>query len=209
MLGVSPTNIDVYAQARRARGLPVILDLGCGASKVPGALGMDIATLPGVDIVHDLGDRPYPVPEDFADMVYLNHVLEHCEDPVSILGEVWRVTRPNGQVFIRTPHYSGIYAWRDPTHRHAFSGESFRYFGENRFSYYSNARFRVTHLRLKYLMEEEYWRWTSRAWGRLVQWVLDRHPTFSERFLAHLVGGIDEIQATLTAVKPAQMSSDA
>ena len=31
--------------------------------------------------------------------------------------------------------------------------------------------------------------------------MLDRHPTFCERFLAYLVGGIDELQVTLVAVK--------
>jgi hypothetical protein len=35
-----------------------------------------------------------------------------------------------------------------------------------------------------------------------VQWVLDRHQTFGERFLCYLVGGIDELQVTLAAVKP-------
>ena len=31
--------------------------------------------------------------------------------------------------------------------------------------------------------------------------MLDRHPTFSERFLVYLVGGIDEIRVTLETVK--------
>jgi len=202
MLKLSETGIEAYATARQAAGLSVVLDLGCGANKVPGAFGIDVAALPGVDLVHDLQATPYPLPEGCADAVYMNHVLEHLENPLPILEEVWRLARPNGRVLIRTPHYSGIYAWRDPTHRRTFSAESFYYFGENNYSYYTDARFHVVHVRLKYFMEEEFWPWPFRAWGRAVQWFLDRHQTFGERFLCYLIGGIDELQVTLTAVKP-------
>jgi len=201
MVTLSATSIEVYAAARRAAGLPVILDLGCGANKVPGAFGMDTTALPGVDLVHDLGAAPYPLPDSCADAIYFNHVLEHLEHPLTALEEAWRLARPNGQVLIRTPHYSGIYAWRDPTHRRTFSAASFHYFGENNFSYYTKARFHVVHVRLKYFMEEEFWPWPFRAWGRAVQWFLDRHPTVGERFLCYLIGGIDELQVTLAAMK--------
>lgn len=198
----SGLGIEAYAATRRAAGLPVILDLGCGARKVPGAFGIDIVSLPGVDLVHDLEAAPYPLPESYADAIYLNHVLEHFEDPLPILEEVWRIARPRGRVFIRTPHYSGTYAWIDPTHHRVFSSQSFHYFGENGYSYYTSARFHVEHVRLKYFMIEESWPWPHRAWGRAVQWFLDRHPTFGERFLSYLVGGIDELQVTIAAVKP-------
>lgn len=201
---LSETGLDIeaYTTARRAEGQPVILDLGCGARKVPGAFGIDIVALPGVDLVHDLEATPYPVPESCADAIHLNHVLEHFENPLRILEEVWRLARPGGRVFIRTPHYSGTYAWIDPTHRHAFSARSFHYFGENAYSFYTSARFHVVHVRLKYFMEEGLWPWPYRAWARAVQWVLDRHPTVGERFLCYLVGGIDELRVTLVAVKP-------
>jgi SAM-dependent methyltransferase len=191
-----------YIQARWAARQPVILDLGCGAKKVRGAFGVDDISLPGVDLVHDLEDTPYPLPENSADEIHLNHVLEHFENPLIIMEEAWRLTRPHGRVLIRTPHYSGPYAWKDPTHRRAFSAESFHYFGENNYSYYSRARFRVVQVRLKYFMEEEFWPWPHRVWGRMVQRFFDRHPTFGERFLCYLVGGIDELQVTLEAVKP-------
>jgi SAM-dependent methyltransferase len=204
MLSLSKTGLDVeaYAAARQSQGQPVILDLGCGARKVPGAFGIDIATLPGVDLVHDLEVTPYPLPDNCADIMHLSHVLEHLTNPLPVLEEVWRLARPDGRVFIRTPHFSGMFAWIDPTHRRTFSAQSFHYFGENAYSYYSNARFRVVRVQLKYFMEEELWPWPHRLWGRVVQWFLDRHPTFGERFLVYLVGGIDELRVTLEAVKP-------
>ena len=183
-------------------GAPVILDLGCGGQKTPGSIGVDVVPLPGVDLVHDLTNVPYPLPDDWADEVRLSHVLEHFADPLPILEEAWRIARPGAIVRIRTPHYSGVYAWIDPTHRRAFARESFHYFGENAYSYYTRARFRVVSVRLKYFMEERFWPWPHRLFGRLVQRLLDRHPTFGERFLANWVGGIDELQATLEVVKP-------
>lgn len=181
---------------------PVILDLGCGGHKRPGSIGVDIVPLPGVDVVHDLASVPYPLPDDWADEVCLSHVLEHFADPLPILEEAWRIGRPGAIVRIRTPHYSGVYSWKDPTHRRAFARESFHYFGENAWSYYTRARFRVLDVRLKYFMEEQFWPWPHRLAGRVIQRVLDRHPTFAERFLATWVGGIDELDATLEVVKP-------
>jgi SAM-dependent methyltransferase len=182
---------------------PVILDLGCGARKAPGSIGVDAVPLAGVDVVHDLACVPYPFPDNWADEVRLTHVLEHFADPLPILEETWRISRPDAVVRIRTPHYSGVYSWKDPTHRRAFARDSFHYFGENAYSYYTRPRFRVLDVRLKYFMEDQFWPWPHRVLGRLVQRMLDRHPTFGERFLACWVGGIDEIQATLQVVKPA------
>jgi SAM-dependent methyltransferase len=199
--GMRP-EVDSFLRRRRQEGRPVVLDLGCGGRKAAGAFGIDAAGLPGVDLVHDLESRPYPLPDDCADQVLLNHVLEHFADPLPLLEEVWRMLRPEGRALIRTPHYSGPYAWKDPTHRRAFSSESFHYFGDNGYSYYTRARFRVVHVRLQYFMEEELWPWPHRACGRVVQRLLDRHPTFGERFLCYLVGGIEEIRVTLEAVKP-------
>jgi SAM-dependent methyltransferase len=194
-----PPQVEAYVSRRRAEGQPVIVDLGCGTRKAAGALGVDHVALPGVDVVHDLLAPPYPLPGRSADEVLLHHVLEHTEDPVRVMEEVWRIARPKGRVRIRTPHFSGLYAWKDPTHRRAFTSESFHYFGENEYSYCTSARFHVLDVRLKYFMEEHLWPWPHRLFGRCVQWVLDRHPTFGERFFCYLVGGIEEIQVTLEA----------
>jgi SAM-dependent methyltransferase len=177
-----------------------VIDLGCGLRKVEGAVGVDVRALPGVDVVADLSRIPYPFANASTDVIHLNHVLEHSSHPVAVLSEIWRIGRNGSTVSIRVPHYTGRFAWVDPTHQRCFTSESFNYFGSNSYSYYTEARFNVRRLRLKYFMERPR-RWIYRLWGALVQTVLDRHPTFSERFLAYLVGGIDEIQVTLEVVK--------
>lgn len=55
----------------------ISLDVGCGAYKRKGSVGMDIRPLPGVDIVHDLNKYPWPIPDDVCGLITASHVLEH------------------------------------------------------------------------------------------------------------------------------------
>jgi SAM-dependent methyltransferase len=103
-----------------------ILDLGCGTTKEPNAFGVDNVELPGVDLVHDLLDFPYPIVTASAKEVYLKHVLEHFSfaDLQRILAEVYRILEPGGLVHIHVPHVFSVAAWVDPTHRMGFTFES-------------------------------------------------------------------------------------
>ena len=57
--------------------LGIKLDIGCGASKQPGFVGMDVLKLPGVDIVHDLELFPWPLPDQSVSFAMTSHVVEH------------------------------------------------------------------------------------------------------------------------------------
>lgn len=181
-----------------------VLDVGCGKNKVLDAIGMDCLALPGVDVVHDLNSFPYPLATNSVDEIQINHVLEHLPDVIATMEELWRIAKPDAAIHIRVPHFTGILAWKDPTHRRSFTSESFGYFGENGYSFYTHARFQVVRIRLQYSTQSKNGRWIARLLTRPIQWLLDRHPTFGERHVAYLVGGIDEIQVTLKAIKPAQ-----
>lgn len=108
----------------------MILDLGCGDTKMAGAVGVDNTALPGVDVVHDLLNLPYPFEEGSIDKIYLSHVIEHFDLPDSrrILNETHRLLRAGGVVHVRVPHAYTVAAIADPTHKRAFafvSGEFF------------------------------------------------------------------------------------
>jgi ubiquinone/menaquinone biosynthesis C-methylase UbiE len=45
-----------------------------------------------------------PLPDASFDAVLSDYVLEHVEDPAGFLAETWRVLRPGGQFFFRTPN---------------------------------------------------------------------------------------------------------
>lgn len=124
----------------------VWLDLGCGPNKFPGALGLDMFDLPGVDIVHDLESYPWPFPDNSFDRVICRHSLSHLNDLIKVMAELHRVLRPGGFLEILAPHYASDNFNTDPTHKIAMGYRTVNYFCENvpfRYSYYSNARFRL------------------------------------------------------------------
>ncbi len=73
---------DVEREIIEAK-LGISLDLGCGANKHPGFVGLDVRDLPGVDIVHDLNVYPWPLPDESVNRITCSHVVEHIP-PVAI-----------------------------------------------------------------------------------------------------------------------------
>jgi ubiquinone/menaquinone biosynthesis C-methylase UbiE len=66
------------------------LDVGCGPDKVPGADGIDIAPLPGVDIVADLDRYPWPIADSTYDHVVCKHSISHLANFVRAIEELHR-----------------------------------------------------------------------------------------------------------------------
>jgi SAM-dependent methyltransferase len=123
---------------------PKILELGCGRTKHPHAVGIDRIPLPGVDVVHDLNLRPYPFADNTFDEVYAIHVIEHLDSILAVMEEMHRITRPNARVVIITPHHSDAISWQDPTHKWHLNSYSFNYFDPGyHTNYYTVARFRI------------------------------------------------------------------
>jgi SAM-dependent methyltransferase len=48
------------------------------------------------------------LPDEFADVVLLNHVIEHLDDPHRTLQEVNRILKPGGHFVIETPRYDTL-----------------------------------------------------------------------------------------------------
>jgi SAM-dependent methyltransferase len=132
----------------RPSGPGAVLDVGCGFAKFPGAIGLDLSGETDADIVHDLDAFPYPIASDSFDQVLLQDVIEHVAEPIRVVAELARVTRPGGRIHLRTPHFSSILAYGDPTHRHYFSTVAVRQLAEPRFAHYSSVRLDVVHVTL-------------------------------------------------------------
>jgi predicted SAM-dependent methyltransferase len=60
------------------------------------------APLVDVDIVDD-GEHLASVADASQDFVIANHFLEHCEDPLGALGNMIRVLRPGGVLYLAVP----------------------------------------------------------------------------------------------------------
>ena len=108
------------------------LDIGCGANKQKGFVGIDIRDLPGVDIVHDLEQVPWPLPDDCVIRAVCSHVVEHINPAgggfLRFMDELWRVMKPGGQIAIAYPHGSSQGYLQDPTHCNALNETTWAYF---------------------------------------------------------------------------------
>lgn len=104
------------------------LDVGCGGNKMAGAFGVDLHPFPGVDLVHDLDEVPWPLDGNQFDRIIARHIIEHVRDPISFLNEIHRIAKPGAMVEVVTPHYSNRCAYTDPTHRRYLSARAFDFF---------------------------------------------------------------------------------
>lgn len=104
------------------------LDIGCGFNKRKDALGIDKNPQAPADIHHDLNVFPYPLENDTFDDIQMINVLEHLQDIVSVMEEIYRVARHGARLYISVPHFSGVDHFTDPTHLRSFSSKSFDYF---------------------------------------------------------------------------------
>jgi SAM-dependent methyltransferase len=132
----------------RPTGSGTVLDVGCGSSKYPGAVGLDISADTDADVVHDLDERPFPFDDDSFDQILMQDVIEHVAEPVKLMEELHRIARPGARIQLRTPHFSSVLAYGDPTHKHYFSRIGIESLAEPRFAHYTAVRFRVVHITL-------------------------------------------------------------
>lgn len=109
------------------------LDIGCGGNKQPGFVGMDCRPLDGVDIVHNLEDFPWPLPDECCWAVVGSHIIEHIKPwfTIDFFNELWRITKPGGQLILATPYAGSPGYWQDPTHCNGFNEATFQYFDPN------------------------------------------------------------------------------
>jgi SAM-dependent methyltransferase len=77
------------------------LYIGGAGRSVDGYVNIDLFGIPGVDVVADAEQLPFPA--DLFERVECDAVLEHVRDPVRVMGEIERVLKPGGFAHIVTP----------------------------------------------------------------------------------------------------------
>ena len=124
------------------------LNLGAGNDIRSGWINHDISNLDGIDVVHDLNSKPWPWSECFFDEIAAHDVIEHLDDFVQTIEELWRVMKPGSLLDVRVPYMGSWSFYADPTHKRAFHETTFMHFDptspycKDR-TYYSFARFNV------------------------------------------------------------------
>ena len=121
-----------------------VLDVGCGQNKFPGATGIDSNPRSHADVLHDLGEFPYPFADNEFETIICRHVIEHVPDVIGFVNELHRITKHGGRLKVVTPHYSNPDWATDPTHRNHFNSYSFNCFipTQTPFPFYTNAELR-------------------------------------------------------------------
>lgn len=103
------------------------LNLGGGNEKKEGFINIDIIPFPEVDIVHDL-NKGIPLPDNSVIEIYSNHTMEHLDNTIAIMQEIYRVCKNNALVRTKVPYFKSIGAFKDPTHKQFFTEKTFEYF---------------------------------------------------------------------------------
>jgi hypothetical protein len=109
----------------------IALDLGCGQNKVnkdvlnqsmnvnvDKVIGVDWASVEGVDVVHDLTQFPYPFADNSVDVIYTSHFIEHLDGKLraKFMDECYRMLKVGGKVRHIHPYAYSHRAIQDFTH---------------------------------------------------------------------------------------------
>jgi ubiquinone/menaquinone biosynthesis C-methylase UbiE len=103
-------------------------------------------------MVHDLENLPWPFHDNWFYVVYALQILEHLEERVKTMEEIWRVCQDGALVFIQVPNGSCPGYDQDPTHKHPWNLGTFLYFcptqwpkNWNEQGWSPKAKFRILH----------------------------------------------------------------
>jgi len=167
--------------------MTVVLDLGCGTRKKPGAIGIDSNPDTQADVIHDLNKFPYPFDNSFFDIITADNVIEHLDDVIKVLEELYRIAKPNGHLIITVPYFRSKWAYIDPTHQHFFTSESFSYFDINHIYYnlyrYSNIK---THINKIIFNENIHHSGIRNITSKILAKIANRHPNWYDSHLGHI-----------------------
>jgi hypothetical protein len=101
------------------------LNLGCGANRIPGFIGVDRFGSP--DVKHNLEEFPWPWDDNSVESIMMSHILEHLgqttEIYFGIIKELYRICVDNAEILIKVPHPRHIDFLGDPTHVRAIIPE--------------------------------------------------------------------------------------
>lgn len=95
---------------------PLKLNIGCGAKRIEGEVGVDAYPTEAADVIAEMTDLPYD--PGTVDQVRLEHVLEHLpyRKVPTALAEMRRVLKPGGRIIVGVPDIEATFrAYLDAT----------------------------------------------------------------------------------------------
>lgn len=176
------------------------LNLGCGEYKKEGYINVDYLDHLHPDIVHDLNKIPYPFDTNTFDLIEANHVLEHLDNPFAIMKELHRVSKNNGIINIRIPHFSRGFS--HPEHKRGFDVSFPLYFQETFQGGFMGVSFLLNKMRLNWFAQPYLKKSTLSSFqyyagtiaGKIINFFANLSPNFCSRIWCFWVGGFEEIE---------------
>ena len=74
----------------------VKLNLGCGDKYLKEYINCDVLKTVKADKYFNMETFPYPFKKNYADEILLDNVLEHLQDVVQVMEELYRILKPGG-----------------------------------------------------------------------------------------------------------------
>ena len=170
------------------------LNLGSGINYKEGYVNLDWIKAHKPDIIWDINEKPFPFEDNVFDEVFCSHILEHFDDVVGILQELWRITKKGGRIIIGVPHFASYEAASDLTHRKLFGMNSFYCYEMKDFGYYygGKMRFRVV---------EKVYQYSPNKWYmRPFEFIANINYKFTELWL-HKIIPMEAIKFELEVLK--------
>jgi SAM-dependent methyltransferase len=163
----------------------LILDVGAGPNKYPGSISIDFNPKTPADIVWDLNNYPWPLPDSEFDLVYSSHCLEHLYNPIQAIEEIHRILKPKGRFILKVPHFSSHVAWWTPEHKRTFTIGLFHHFDKNVITTSSTKYFKVLKIRLNWFLGPK--KLILKLFNKIITFLANLNIVFCERIWCYWV----------------------
>lgn len=136
------------------------------------------------DIYADV-NKKLPFEDNTFDLILASHILEHIDNPILFLEEIYRIAKKDAKIEIRIPHFSHFTAYGDLTHKRYFSSYIFKHFEEWKGYYSDKMDFEVTKIRFTSIRIKT--KWWHYIYSGLSDLFLNISPAFTDQFLSKIL----------------------
>lgn len=174
------------------------LNLGCGKSPSQGFVNIDIFPYKYIDVITDV-NKGLPFKNDVFSEMYCSHVIEHLDDTLDIMKEIYRVSKNNAIITIKVPHFTAFNALSDLTHKRVFGWQTFDILSQLKEKYNIDAKFLVVHKKINF-SRGKFLSIFNPVFNLLINKILLFKFNFYERFFCYILPS-EEIIYKLKVVK--------